>query len=98
MTFARLVHSYTGDWFTEVDCAYIDDEKRGYGDEVVYLGDSMGLAIGDELVFKLLSQHDRYNFDDQHNRFYVNFDPECRKMLNIDPEKNHIAFFNKEAK
>lgn len=56
----------TGDWYHEVDCDYIDDESRGYGDEVVYLGNKNDLDNDEspESVFYQLSMYDRYNFLD----------------------------------
>lgn len=64
--FADLVYRMTGDWYTEVDCAFIDDQTRGFGDEVIYLGDEEKMnEAHDEYVFLQMSLFDRYRFDDQ---------------------------------
>ena len=102
LTFARNVHINSGDWYTVVDCDWIEDDDRGRGDEVVYLGDEDKLSVMNdesvsEIAFINLAYYDRFSFIDHNNKFYANFEPECREKLGVDSTANHIAFFNKEA-
>lgn len=96
--FARIVYRFTGEWYFEKDCDFVAHEDRIRHDEIIYFGSKEGLEQqGNGAEFLMLSRYDKFESEMTHSGFLANFDPECRKRLDLEEDKNHIVFYNKKA-
>ena len=95
--FAEIVRELTGDWVHPIKCDDIQGENRWYFDEVVYLGAKKDFAEDGPLSFlNTASMVDRYSYDEQRVGFFYNEDKECRRLRDLDVDKNYIVFYNGE--
>lgn len=89
------IKELTGDWVTRIGCFDIQKKGRPFTDEIVYFGAAEDLEKGGKL-FPLVqtSMLDRFKNNEGRYSFYYNEDPECRKLGELDHEKELLVFFN----
>jgi len=92
--FAGLMRNLTGEYYTKISCDKLQAEDREFYDEVVFLGDEKDLANHNGEMLSLLSQIDRFTYDQQRIGFYWNDEPECKKQFDLEEDKPHLLMLN----
>ena len=97
MIMAEIVRELTGDWVNTIECSEIQGANRWYFDEAVYFGKKEDLEDGGIAdFFSKASMVDRFNFDEQRVGFFYTEDAECRRLRDLDVDKNYIVIYNGE--
>ena len=93
---ALLMKELSGDWVEEIACEDIQKKERYNYDEVVYLGAAKDIfeSGGKATNLNEVSMIDMYYSNDQMIGYFYNTDPECRKTLGYEEDKDYIVFFN----